>query len=137
MAVADPSALRIRTNDPIPFAVADGTAIVKGDVLQLTDPMTASAQGNGTKVAGIAARDKVANDGRTQLACFRRGFFDMKCSGAVNIGDPLQAYNNDVMSMSVTASGASIIGTAMETGADDEVIVVDVNVGAGGAGGIS
>ena len=136
--MANEATLSLRIENPLPFTVADATGIEKGTVCALTDPRTAIANStNGGKIAGIAAREKVANDGRTELAMFRRGWFEMLCSGAVNLGDPLTAYHNEVQVCAVTASGANIIGTALETGSDNETILVDVNIGAGGAGGIS
>jgi hypothetical protein len=42
-------------------------------------------------IAGICARDKIANDGRTQLAMFTTGIFSMQAGGAIAIGDPVMA----------------------------------------------
>ena len=133
--MANEALLRNRLEDPIDFTVADGTGIEKGALLQLTDPRTASAATAATqKIAGIAAREKVASDGRTQLAVFRRGIFDMVASGAILVGAAVTACEtaNHVLSAAVTASGAAIIGHALETAAADEVIQIAVNVGAGG-----
>ena len=85
--MAKEAVLRVKLEDPIDFTVADGTGIEKGCVLQLTDPLTASkASGEGQPLAGIAAREKVASDGRTRLAVFRKGIFDMYASGAITAG---------------------------------------------------
>lgn len=135
--------LRDWIENPIDFIVADGVGIEKGALLQLTDPRTASAvSAIAQPIAGIAAREKVASDGRTRLAVFRKGIFDMVASGAIEAGNPVKAcgtggaggYLNCVMSGGVLAnglSGAAIIGHALETAADQEVFQVFVNVGNG------
>jgi len=52
--------------------------------------MTAAlADGVGDIPAGIAAADKIANDGVTKLAVFRGGIFKVYASGSVTAGDPL------------------------------------------------
>lgn len=64
--------------DPIRFTCADGTTIAKGTVLELTDPRTVVAcSGANTAIAGIAAAEKVANDGATTIAVYTNGIFDM------------------------------------------------------------
>lgn len=127
------AALKDRLENPIDFICADGTGIEKGTLLQLTDPRTASAvTAIGQKIAGIAAREKVANDGRTRIAVYRRGIFDMLLSGACSVGDTVAAEGNDNQVIKGNYSGASNIGTALETGTDGEVIQVYVDIGLGG-----
>ena len=102
----------------------------------MTDPRTAIiATGSGDKLAGIAARDKIASDGRTQLAIFRKGIFTMQAGGAIAIGAPVMAEGttaNEVIT-ATGVNGASVLGIALEAGAgtgDD--IQVAVNIGSGG-----
>ena len=128
---------------PTGFTVADATAITKGAILMMTDPRTASLATNGpVAVAGIAARDKVASDGRTQLGVWSTPglIFDVSLSGACDIGDPLMVsalattYPNYVEAASGTTSGANTIGYALETGTNGEVIQMRLQPGtAGGA----
>lgn len=129
--MANEAILRVRAKDPIDFTVADGTAIVKGTVCKMADPRTALANdGSGDVVAGIAARDKIASDGRTQLAIFVPGsgnIFDMTV-GAVGV--TLGAYVStegantikDATEAEIAAGKA--IGRALETGAAAEVVQV-------------
>ena len=129
--------LRVRQEDPIDFTVADGTAIAKGTLCKLTDPRTASAaDGAGDIIAGIAARDKIANDGRTQLAMFRKGIFSMQAGAAISIGVAVMAEGttaNEIIT-STGVTGAAQIGTALEAGAGSgDDIQVAVNIGASGA----
>lgn len=101
--------LVIETGLPIPFTVADGTGIEKGTILKLTDPMTAAAADGDTDiVAGIAAEEKVANDGKTTLAVYREGIF-RGYAGAAGV-----------------TVGAGII-TDVGTGAANELVDADVN----------
>ena len=56
---------------PVSFTCADGTGIEKGTLLKLTDPMTAIAtSGAGDAIAGVAAAEKIANDGNTKIPDF-------------------------------------------------------------------
>lgn len=120
--------------DPIRYTVADGTAIDKGDILQLTNPRTASAVVGTASVAGIASADKVASDGSTTLALYTNGIFDltngddttitcgnMVCtSGANLIAD---AANSDATNPYISGH---ILGKALEQADADEVIAVRV-----------
>lgn len=134
--MANEAVLRDRLENPIDFTVADGTGIEKGALLKLTDPRTAIiTSANNDKIAGIAAREKIASDGRTQLAVYRKGIFDMVASGAIAIGEAVVSAGtpaNMVRAAGPTASGACIIGHALETASDTETIQIFVNVGIGG-----
>ena len=68
--------------DVMQFNIADGTAIAKGAILQITDNRTAAASAADKPVAGIAASEKVANDGQTTLGVYTNGIFDLVDSGA-------------------------------------------------------
>ena len=136
--MANEAILRERFEDPINFTVADGTGIEKGQLCALTDPRTAIAcSAAGQPIAGIAAREKIASDGRTSLALYRRGIFDMLASGAITVGDPVMSaatgtFTNSIKTMTgATASGAVCLGYALETFSDGEVGQVLVSVGGG------
>lgn len=97
------------TGVPIPFTCADGAGIEKGSILMLTDPMTAAVTtGDTDPVAGIAAEEKIASDGKTKIAVYREGIFKGYAGAA-----------------GVTA-GMGII-TDTNTGAANELVVADVN----------
>lgn len=138
--MANEAVLKVRLEDPIDFTVSDSTGIEKGALLKLTDPRTASlSAATGDVLAGIAAREKVASDGRTQLAVYRRGIFDMVASGAVSVGQAVisaaSTASNVVKFVGGAAagaySGACILGHAIETASDGETFEVYVNVGSG------
>ena len=136
--MANEAVLKTRLEDPINFVVGDNAAIEKGAFLRLLDGRTASgASLIAAPCAGIAAREKVAGDGRTRLAVFRKGIFDVHASGAIAIGAPVQmAENNDVMVAPITSSGATIfsasgaiiIGHALEAASDNETFEIYLNI---------
>jgi len=132
------------THKAIPFTVADGTAITKGALLQLTDPMTASISTVAEQViAGIAAESKLANDGHTKIGVYRRGIFRAKLSGIALFGQELTGKTaatgaNEVQAHSgltvAQISGARIIGHSLETGATGDTIIIDVDIQGTGNG---
>ena len=129
--MANEAILRVRLGDPIDFTVADGTAIPKGAICKMTDPRTAVlADGDADIVAGIAAREKIASDGRTQLAIFRSGIFDVVASGSITVGDAVVtcASTGGANIVSTAAVNAeNILGTALETATDSEVFQIELN----------
>lgn len=97
------------TSLPIAFTCADGTGIEKGAILKLADPNTVSTTAGDTDpVAGIAAEEKVANDGKTKIPVWTSGTFKGYAGAA-----------------GVTAGMAIITDTA--TGAANELVVADIN----------
>jgi len=117
--------LRDRLNHPISWDTST-LAIEKGAFLRAYDPRHASGayltgQMSGQPCAGIAAREKIASDGRNKVAVFDSGVFDVVASGAITMGAPVEmADNNDVRVASASASGSAVIGEALETAADAE-----------------
>lgn len=128
--MANEAVLMYELEVPIPFTVADGTAIPKGTLLKLSDPMTAAAQdGANDVIAGIAAEDKVASDGKTKLGVYRRGIFKMLAKGNITAGDLVEASStaNGVVTGTQTANAtANLVGLALETAADTETFLVEL-----------
>jgi len=125
--MANEAILRVRLDNPIDFTVADGAGINKGTVCQLTDPVTASASAaDGNLFAGIAAREKVASDGRTRLACFRRGIFDMVTTGTITIGQLVTIGGANIVKAVAAgeAESGAVVGQALEAASGGEVIQV-------------
>lgn len=139
--MANEAVLIFETERPIPFTVENTLGIEKGAVLKLIDPMTVSGSAIAgglinQQVAGIASAEKIASDGITKIGVYRKGIFKMALSGAALIGAPLKLADvNFVIAADniANASGARIIGTALETGTNNETILVDLNIGAGGS----
>lgn len=118
---------------PIRYTVADGATIEKGTLLKITDPRTAAAHSAADQpIAGIAAAEKVANDGATNLAVYTDGIFDMTAAaaGVTVVGQFCAGSGTANM---ITAADAndllqnSTVGYCMESHANDEVAAVRVN----------
>lgn len=120
--------LRDRFSDPINMTCADGTGIEKGAILTLTDPRTAIiATAAAAAVAGICAREKIASDGRTSVAVFRSGIFDVVASGAVTLGHAVVAAgvpSNTVKEAAV--NDEMLLGIALETASDGETFQIEL-----------
>src|SRR3990167_4371998 len=91
--------------DPIRVTVANATGIEKGTLMKISsDPRTATATAaSGDKFIGIAAAEKVANDGATEIAVYTKGIFDLKSD---NTGSALGVI--------VAVGGANLTETAVE-----------------------
>ena len=76
--------------DRVSFVVADGSAIAKGDFLELADNMvvTAHATNVDVPIVGIAAHEKKANDGHVHIAGITNCIFKSKIDGSgITFGD--------------------------------------------------
>ena len=126
--------------DVIRYTVASGTRIIKGRVLEMTDPRTAiavTATTAGTVIApnaGISAAEKSIADGdvSTTLGVVTNCIAKLGCSGAVILGASVVSVEDNMVKTATPfttgASGAYILGYAMETGADKESIAVRVRL---------
>ena len=118
--------------DPVEYTVADGTTIAKGTVMELEDPRTMKkVSGAGVVIAGIAASEKLANDGSVKLAVYTNGIFDLTVdTGATaTLGSYVRsnaATNEVTVATTLDNETGKAIGKALETGAADEVIQVKV-----------
>src|SRR3990172_10659528 len=129
--MANEAVLKQKLEEPMDFTVADDTGIELGTICALTDPRTAiAASSTGQVLSGISAREKIASDGRTRLAMFRKGIFDLNASGAIPVGAPVVAIaNNEILAATAAHSGAAVLGYALETATDNETIEVLVDIG--------
>ena len=108
--------LMIETELPISFKVADGAGIEKGSLLKLTESMTAIIHsGSNDKIAGIAAEEKIINDGKVTIPVYMGGIFKGVAGAAISIGAALMADGtaNRVIT-ATTGTGASGVGYALE-----------------------
>ena len=124
--------LIVETEPPIMFTCANGTGIAKGTLLTMSDPMTAAACTTDTAViAGVAAEEKIASDGKTKIAVWRRGIFKGTAGAAgvavgdglisdCNTGDPNEIVKADVNS-------ENLLGTALETATDLQTFLLELN----------
>lgn len=119
---------------PMRYTVADGVTIEKGTVLELEDPRTAKkVSGAGCAIAGIAAAEKVADDGSTSLAVYQDGIFELTCAagGTATLGSYVRsagADNTITVMTTLDHEKGQTIGKSLETGSNNEVILVRVNL---------
>jgi hypothetical protein len=126
--------LVFETEIPLPFTVSNTTGIEKGTALKMTDPMTAIiTSGAADTFAGIAATEKIANDGKTKIGVYRGGIFKVYLSGSCTVGDiaVLDAVPNYFKSgtalTQAALSGSRICGTFLETGATNETVLMELH----------
>ena len=124
--------LVFETSIPIPFTCADGTGIEKGAVLMLSDLMTvATTTGDTNAVAGIAAEEKVANDGKVKIAVYTGGIFRGYAGaagatvGMALITDTATGAANELVVADLNSE--QIVGRALETAADGETFLFQLN----------
>lgn len=131
--MASEAVLIYELETPIPFTVADGTGIEKGAILKMTDPMTAALAGASDDIiAGIAAEEKIASDGKTKLGVYRRGIFKVEANGTITVGDNCKsdatnATNTVITVVSAASAVENVIGTALETAADGETFLLELH----------
>lgn len=95
------------------YTIGDTVAIEKYDILKFSGAYTvAKATAANDKMAGIAAEEKVANDGATTIGVYTNGIFDIQVGGAVAIGEQV-AFSG--------ANAAGIMELKKYTTLDDEI----------------
>ena len=130
--MANEATLVFELETPIPFTVANATGIEKGALLAMTDPMTAIlVSADGTEaIAGVAAEEKIASDGKTKIGVYRRGIFKMLAGGAITVGESVISNGSTLANEVITAAvnSENIVGIALETVADTETFLVELNI---------
>ncbi len=121
------------------FTVADGTGIEKGSLLKMTDPMTAIINsGDIDQIIGVAAEEKVANDGKTKIGVYMRAIAKCTAGASITVGDLLMnnaaaGAVNEVIPATAAADGAQVFAMALETVTDTQTLKVLLNTGIGGS----
>ncbi len=127
--MANEHVLMIETELPIPMTCANAATIEKGTLLKLADPFTVSASAAADDVVGgVAAEEKIINDGKTKIAVYRGGIFKATASGNITAGDALvtavPAGTNLLAAAAVNAE--NIVGTALETATNGETFLYEL-----------
>ena len=120
----------------VSFTCADNTGIEKGTLLELSDPMTvAKVAGAAPFIIGVAAEEKVANDGKTKIGVYLRGIFKGFAGGSITVGDGLIGENgtNELLTSTAAADEVEVCGIALETASDLDSFKFLLNVGIGGS----
>ena len=134
--MANETTLMVETELPVMFKCADGTGIEKGSILKLTESMTAIiTSGQGDMVAGIAAEEKIANDGKTMIAVYMGGIFKGVAGAAVAIGIGLMTDGTPNLLKTTTGkTGAAQLGYALEAPSGvNQTFLFRLNPGGSGA----
>lgn len=136
--MANEHTLVLQKTAPVPFTVADGTGIEKGAVLKMTSPRTAAASdGANDLLAGLAATEKIASDGRTTLGVIKGpgDEFVATASGTITVGNPIgvSATTNMVSDIADTAnlSGIKRLGYALQSVTTGQNVRYELNLGSG------
>ena len=135
--MANEATLVLKNDEPTDFIVLDANGIEKGTAMVLsgssTVGMTALASSNVTTLAalpfaGIARREKIADDGRTRLSCFRRGHFRMKAAATIIQGQPVRLSGSNLIIPAIASSLLSGcgVGIAAEDMANQETKIIFV-----------
>ena len=109
---------------PIPMTCADGAGIEKGAFLEINDDATVTtSNGDSDKVVGIAANEKIANDGVVKIGVYLRGvFIGFAGADGVTVGRAIRmdsgAAPNELSIASANEEG--IVGTAWATATDGQ-----------------
>ena len=106
--------------DPVRYTCDDTIGIAKGSVLELTTPRTVIQSTDVDKpIVGIAAMEKVADDGQTSIPVYTNGIFQLKCATTqCEIGDYVSANaadNNVTLSSTLDLEKGWTVGYALET----------------------
>ena len=119
--MANETTLMVETELPIMFKVADGATIEKGSILKLTESMTAIiTSGQNDKVAGIAAEEKIASDGKLMIKVYLGGIFKAVAGASISVGAALMTdATANKIETATTGTGASGLGYALEAPSGD------------------
>ena len=119
--------------NPMSYTIASNALITKGTLMDLADPRTTHAATTIMEpIAGIAAMGK-DYDHSTRISVWTNGVFESVASGAITAGNYIMSasdanYPNTLAMAAVTvASGAAIVGVALETAADTENFTFRMN----------
>lgn len=130
--MANEAVLYIELEPPVLMTCANATGIEKGTVLKLADPMTVSAtSADNDIVAGIAAEEKIASDGKTTIGVYLRGIFKMVVSSTgttVGLNQVVKGANTIGDYTTLDGEKGYVIGKALETATNGETCLVLVDV---------
>ena len=122
---------------PVTFTCADATGIEKGTLLKLTDPATVALSAASTdSIIGIAAEEKIANDGKVQIGVYLRGIFRMLSDGTVAAGAgviPDGTNPNEFITAAAASDASTVFGISLESVTNGQTGLVYVNCGIGGS----
>jgi len=134
--MTDECTLMVETELPIMMTVADATPVTKGSWLIIANPMTMTvhAANDESYCGGIAAEEKIANDGKTKVAVYQGGIFRMTGSAAITTGETLALSGTAqrVKKTDATCFGMKTVGMAFtDCGGAGETFIGKLQLGVG------
>lgn len=118
---------------PISYIVADGAAIAKGTLMQISADRTISAHSAVDEpIAGVLTAEKVISDGSTRASVWTDGIFDITAAAAGITALGAICAASGTANMITAADGndmlqASDVGMCLEAHGNDEVALVRIN----------
>jgi len=105
--------------DRIPYKVANASAIAKNAVCELSSPMTVVSQTNADKpIVGVAAEEKVANDGKVWISVITNAVVKATVKTDVTVGLNVSMDADDGTiddSTTLDDEKGYVLGMALET----------------------
>ena len=116
---------------PIRLTCADGAGIAKGTLCEVSDPRTALASAaDNDEFIGVAAHEKVKDDGAVSISLYTKGIFDIYNSAAVTVGERVSLSGvNAVTKVAAADILFGDVGIALETDAGAGTNAVFVGMG--------
>jgi len=130
--MADEAVLIVELEPPVNFTCANATGIAKGAILEISDPATvAVTNGDNDPIIGIAAEEKIANDGKTKIAVYLRGIFKGTAGAAgVTAGTGIITDTGTGSANELVVNDAAadnVLGIALETATDRQTFLFYLN----------
>lgn len=116
---------------PIRYTVANGATIEKGTIGEMSNPRTAVTSTDEGSFVGIAAAEKVINDGSTSLAFYTEGIFDLKTDTSTpGVGTLVVTDGANLVKARDAGDDllGDCVGKALETAGSGDVIAVAVGI---------
>jgi len=118
--MANEAVLLVETHAPISMACDDSEGIEKGAFLILSGANTVTTHGANDEaiIAGIAAGEKIANDGNTHIRVYTGGIFLVTANEAITtlgMALAMDGAANKVKEADATCVGSKSVGRTLET----------------------
>ena len=131
--MADEHELVVETHIPINFTKATGDAFEQGQILKMTDPMTAAlGAGDGDICAGVVHTEVAANEASASVSIYRGGIFRATAGVAgVTLGEAIQmdaATSPANRLVYADVNSEQIVGTCLETAASGVRFVYELGI---------
>jgi hypothetical protein len=128
--MANEAAIRDRFSNAVDFTwYNDAVGAEKGTILKLSGARIVAPTAADNDIAiGVLAREKIASDGRTQVAVYIDGIFDCTVADTIAIGDDLVVSGANILKKYTTLDDEKgyVFGKALETATGGSQTVIQV-----------